>query len=52
MDNEEKKQDIREVMKEMNCRECGNWLCGANGMDRQVLCFFGYAKEEGEERHV
>ena len=48
--NEAKGQETAITIKEINCKDCGNWLCGANGSDQTVLCFLGY--EKGEQQHV
>lgn len=49
MDNTAKRQAIVEAMQQMNCKDCGNWLCGAFGSDQEVLCFLGYPKKEAQE---
>lgn len=50
MDNTAKRQAIVEAMQQMNCKDCGNWLCGAYGSDQEVLCFIGFI-EEGGKKH-
>lgn len=47
--NDANKEIMSEIGKQMNCRDCGNWLCGANGADQEVLCFLGYPKKEAQE---
>ncbi len=47
-----KRQMLADVMKKINCKDCDNFLCGANGMDMDVLCFYGplsRAKKEARE---
>lgn len=47
--NDANQEIMREIGKEMNCRDCGNWLCGAFGTDQDVLCFLGYPKKEDKD---
>ena len=44
-----KRQMLADVMKKINCKDCDNWLCGANGSDQEVLCFLCYPKKEARE---
>lgn len=48
--NDANKEIMSEIGKQMNCRDCGNWLCGANGADQEVVCFIGFI-EEGGKKH-
>ncbi len=47
--NDVNREILSEIGKEMNCKDCGNWLCGANGSDQEVLCFLCYPKKEARE---
>lgn len=47
--NDANQEIMDEIGKEMNCKDCGNWLCGANGKNQDVLCFLGYPKKGARE---
>ena len=50
MNDAAKRQAIAEAMQRINCRDCGNWLCGAYGSDQEVLCCLGYPKQQTDSQ--